>query len=145
MKPLLLTLGLLAVPALVGAAAYWQRTQSLPHQLALARTAVGTRQGGELLERLRRRAPDNAEVVFLYARQQRLDGHPDEALAGLSRAAELGWPEPRVARERLLVMAEADFSRAEPKLVAELDKDPHDADLPLALAQGYRQLGYVTP
>src|SRR5207244_12303677 len=104
--------------------------------------AVGTRPADARLEWLRRRAPGDAEVFFIAARQHRLFGRPDDALAALNRAAELGWPEPRIARERLLLLAQSGFERAEPRLLAQLDKDPHDTEVLLALAQGYRQSGY---
>lgn len=137
MKKLLLVFGLLLIPTLTGVGVYWYRSQSLSRRLAEAQSAVGSRQGGELLERLARAHPQNAEVLFLHARQLRLEGQNDRALAQLEAAAERGWPQPQVARELLLLHAGTDFHRAEPDLQALLDIHPDDREALLALALGW--------
>jgi tetratricopeptide (TPR) repeat protein len=143
-KVILLVLGLLVVPGLLGLGVYWQRRHSLGYQLATAQAGVGTRQGGQLLEKLARAYPEAPAVQFLRARHLRLAGNNDLAQAALKRAAELGWPGPEVERERELVLAQADFRRVEPKLQARLDADPHDRGVLLALAQGYDRLRQLT-
>lgn len=137
-------LGLVLVAVLVGGGFYWQRNWSLTSQVARARGLVGTRSADPILNQLTERNPRNAEVQFLRARQARLFGQSLDALAALSRAAELGWPQAQVERERLLVLAQTDIAQAEAPLQALLDTQPDDEEVLQALAFGYGRAGYLT-
>jgi tetratricopeptide (TPR) repeat protein len=141
-KRLGLLLVILGVPGLVGAAVYYQRERSLRARLAEARATLGSARAGSLLEALAHEHPANAEVHFLRARQLRLERHAEAVDGELAQAAELGWPPAELARERLLLLADTHFLRAEPQLVARLDVEPYDADVILALARGYLTLRY---
>jgi tetratricopeptide (TPR) repeat protein len=135
-----LILGLLLAAALTGYAAYQQRTQSLSYQLAQARAAVGARRGSAVLERRAEAYADQAEVLFLCARQLRLEGQCGRALARLQRAAALGHPAPAVERELLLLRAQTEFRQVEASLQALLDRNPDDREVLLELALGTSRL-----
>jgi tetratricopeptide (TPR) repeat protein len=137
-------LGLLALPLLVGAGVYWQRSHALARDLADARAAVGRRHGEELLRPLADSHPDSAELSFLLARQMRLLEDPDAALVALARARDLGFPREAIDREYLLILALKDFPRAQRETQTLLDEQPDDHDAILTLAQGNAELGYRT-
>jgi tetratricopeptide (TPR) repeat protein len=129
------------VPAAVGTLAYVTRTGSLNQRLAQARTLVGTERGKLLLESLAEAHPDNAEIAFLTARQNRLAGDAAAAVfAHLEYAARLGYPPSEVERENLLVRADQEFRKVEPQLQSLLDVNPDDRDVLLTLAIGWVRL-----
>jgi tetratricopeptide (TPR) repeat protein len=131
---------LLAVPALVGASVYVLRARTFSHRLAESRAHLGTEQASALLELLNQSYPDNPEVTLLRARQFRLMGQRDAAVAELRRLAERGYPAGMVDRELLLVRADKEFREVEPALQSLLDGDPNDRDVLLALALGWARL-----
>src|SRR6516164_7132838 len=100
-KCFLILLLLLGVLTIIGLAIIHKRGQRLDHQLDQARSLLGTKQGGQLLEDLARNYPDHAEVQYLSARQLRLQGGSDQALVCCRRAAELGYPAALINREML--------------------------------------------
>jgi tetratricopeptide (TPR) repeat protein len=140
MKRILILLGLLGIPSLVGAGVYWQRTHALAPQLAKARALAGTKQGAALLERLAARYPDQAEVHFLLARQLGYDSKDAQAEVHLNRAAALAWPKADIERQRWLLAAGQNFRKAEPHLQAILDANPQDREVLLSLALGYSRI-----
>jgi tetratricopeptide (TPR) repeat protein len=117
------------------------RGQKFSDELRQAREAVGTQQGGLLLEKLARTHPDHAEIQFLQARQLRLEGQHDRALVFCQRAADLGYPSDQVAREILLSKANQEFQHLEPDLQRLLDTNPDDPEVVLTLALGWSRLG----
>ncbi len=121
-------------------ALFWQRSHSLVRQLDRARATIGTRQAGELLQRLVQTHPENAEVLFWHARQLRLEGQNGLALDSLKRASDRGWPQRQIERELLLLRAQTEFRQVEPALQALLDADPNDRDVLLALSLGWARL-----
>jgi tetratricopeptide (TPR) repeat protein len=138
-KRILLVLAILALVTSVPAALIWRRSNSLPSQVAKARLLVGTPEGGALLNSLAAQHPDNAEVMFLQARQLRLQGRGNPASAALKRCAVLGWSATDVQREQLLLLSQANFRAAEPRLRAWLDSHAGDREALLALASGYAE------
>jgi tetratricopeptide (TPR) repeat protein len=140
-KRVFLLLGVLVIPGIVGAVVYWQRLHSVTYQLSQARLAMGTRHAGEILSRLVASHPDNAEVVFACACQQRAEGRVAPALSSLKRAGELGWPKSQIDREYLLVAGLADFKKTQPQLALWIDRHPDDVDALRVMALGYAKAG----
>lgn len=128
-------LGLLAVPALVGLAVYLVQVSQL-RRLERGRSLVGTRAGGDFLAELVRRQPQSAEAHFLRGRHLRLEENHVEALAELDRAAQLGWPQEQVERERLFSAAAVSYPQALDGLNRLLDANPDDRDALLVSAAG---------
>jgi tetratricopeptide (TPR) repeat protein len=137
LKRIWLFLGLILVAVGVAAGIYWRSGQTLSRRLAEVRAHLGTREARTALASLVVDHPGSAEAAFWQARQLRLDGSHEPALAALKRAVELGWPQDQIDRERLLLQANADFLRTEPALEQLLDRHPEDRDVLLALALGW--------
>jgi tetratricopeptide (TPR) repeat protein len=140
-KRVLLLLGLLAVPALVGGIIWRQRTQALPRRLEQARLLLGTRMGKQLLEEVVRQHPESAEAHLLLAQQLRREEQPGEAGLHLERAAVLGAAMEAVERERLFCTAQVGFPAVANRLEALLDRAPEDGEVLCCLAQGYGRAG----
>jgi tetratricopeptide (TPR) repeat protein len=129
-----ISFSVLLLSALVGGI-YLQQKLSLARGLSQAREVAGSKNGAALLEGLSRGYPECAEIQFLYARQLRLEQR--EASAALHQAKELGWPPDQIEREYLLGLAQTDFTKAEPALMARLNSEPGDYDWLTALATGW--------
>lgn len=133
-----MALGLLVVPGLVGLLVHYQRTTKL-RQVEQARALVGTRTGGPALEQLVQQQPQSAEAHFLRARQLRLEEQLSAAQAELTNAANLGWPNDQLERERLFCAAQVAFPQVEARLAQLLDATPEDRDLLIVMIRGYER------
>jgi tetratricopeptide (TPR) repeat protein len=137
MRLVLKILGLVLIPALVGTGVYWERQHLVRDRLAEAQTALGKNSGDAIIDQLLHDYPDNAQVHFLSAQHFRRTKRTGQALECLKQATELGWPQPRINREKLLVLARIDFRRMQRYLQLVLDRSPLDRDVLLLLADGY--------
>jgi len=141
MRKVWLILGILIILASLGFWIYQERDRRFAHQLDQARQLVGTKSGGVLLDELAKAHPDHPETQFLLARQLRLKGDIDGAMAACERAGQLGFPPTQVAHEMLLVKAQREFRQVEPELERLLEAKTDDDEVLLALALGWSQHG----
>jgi tetratricopeptide (TPR) repeat protein len=129
----------MVIAALVAGAAYWQRALSRTRRIEVARSSIETNEGFALLEHLASQYPNDPEVLLLRTRALRMRNQLAAAQQALDRAGQLGSSE-SLGRERMLLLARTDFSRADPELQVALDRDPQDREVLLALAIGWTQL-----
>jgi len=137
MRLVVMILGLILIPALVGSGVYWERRNVVRNRLAEAQAVVGKSSGDAVFDQLLGDYSTNAQAHFLGAQHFRRTKRSGQALECLAQAAELGWPQPRVNREKLLVLARIDFRRMQKYLQLILDRSPLDRDVLLLLAEGY--------
>src|SRR6516164_8992040 len=134
-RRLLLFILLIAVGAAPIALYYWPRYTK--HRLisgAQSALAAGNLTGAdELLTKLIRLDPDNAQAHFLEAKVLRGLGRSADAMAHLSRSTELGYDHDQGRREYGLLFAPLDFSLAEGALQRVLDQAPDDKEVLQAL------------
>jgi len=128
---------------IVAAALCWPYMRTTQHLVA-ARQAM---REGELvaalvaLEKAKAIQPDRAEVQYLLAVALRRAGRLQEYEAPLERAAELGWPEEDIRRQRLLAQAQrGDVPAVRAQLMALMTRGASDEvaeEIYEAMAKGY--------
>ena len=81
---------------------FWRQLSSARYALSNAKPAVAI----QLLNRVVRLAPNNAEAHYLLAVAERRAGHLDRVSSPLQRALELGWSKDDIERQSLLTIAQ---------------------------------------